>query len=167
MATVATRGSGLGRWVLLLAVLLVGMGALAWAGTQKFAVPANMQTTASGLMYEVIREGDGEKPTAADVVLVHYEGRLLDGTVFDSSYQRGQPAAFPLQGLIPGWEEGIQLMPKGSKYRFRVPPQLAYGAEGAGGVIPPNATLEFDVELLEIAPREALEQGMPPQDLSQ
>ncbi|MBW7946807.1 MAG: FKBP-type peptidyl-prolyl cis-trans isomerase [Sphingomonadaceae bacterium] len=167
MATVATRGSGLGRWVLLLAVLLVGMGALAWAGTQKFAVPANMQTTASGLMYEVIREGDGEKPTAADVVLVHYEGRLLDGTVFDSSYQRGQPAAFPLQGLIPGWEEGIQLMPKGSKYRFRVPPQLAYGAEGAGGVIPPNATLEFDVELLEIAPREALEQGMPPQDLPQ
>mgnify|MGYP001413875344 FL=1 len=167
MATVATRGSGLGRWVLLLAVLLVGMGALAWAGTQKFAVPANMQTTASGLMYEVIREGDGEKPTAADVVLVHYEGRLLDGTVFDSSYQRGQPAAFPLQGLIPGWEEGIQLMPKGSKYRFRVPPQLAYGAEGAGGVIPPNATLEFDVELLEIAPREALEQGMPPQDPQQ
>ncbi|WBX82653.1 FKBP-type peptidyl-prolyl cis-trans isomerase [Sphingosinicella microcystinivorans] len=167
MATVATRGSGLGRWVLLLAVLFVGMGALAWAGTQKFAVPANMQTTASGLMYEVIREGDGEKPTAADVVLVHYEGRLLDGTVFDSSYQRGQPAAFPLQGLIPGWEEGIQLMPKGSKYRFRVPPQLAYGAEGAGGVIPPNATLEFDVELLEIAPREALEQGMPPQDPQQ
>lgn len=162
MATVATRGSGLGRWVLLLAVLLVGMGALAWAGTQKFAVPANMQTTASGLMYEVIREGDGEKPTAADVVLVHYEGRLLDGTVFDSSYQRGQPAAFPLQGLIPGWEEGIQLMPKGSKYRFRVPPQLAYGAEGAGGVIPPNATLEFDVELLEIAPREAMDETASP-----
>jgi len=163
MSTVATRGSGLGRWVLLIAVLLVGMGALAWAGTQKFAVPANMQTTASGLMYEVIREGTGAKPTADDVVLVHYEGRLLDGTVFDSSYQRGQPAAFPLKGLIPGWEEGIQLMPKGSKYRFRVPPQLAYGAEGAGGVIPPNATLEFDVELLEIAPREALEQGMPGQ----
>lgn len=163
MATVAKRGSGLGGWALLIALLLVGMGALAWAGTERFAVPANMQTTASGLMYEVIREGTGEKPTATDVVLVHYEGRLLDGTVFDSSYQRGEPAAFPLQGLIPGWTEGIQLMPKGSKYHFRVPPELAYGAQGAGGVIPPNATLEFDVELLEIAPREAMQQGMPPQ----
>jgi FKBP-type peptidyl-prolyl cis-trans isomerase FkpA len=163
MATVATRGSGLGRWVLLIAVLLVGMGVLAWAGTQKFAVPSNMQTTATGLMYEVVRDAAGQKPTAEDVVLVHYEGRLLDGTKFDSSYDRGQPAAFPVNAVIPGWQEGLQLMSKGSKYRFRIPPQLAYGAEGAGGVIPPNATLEFDVELLEIAPREALEQGMPPQ----
>ena len=158
MATVAKRGSGLGGWVLLIALLLVGMAALAWAGTERFAVPANMQTTASGLMYEVIREGDGQKPVASDVVLVHYEGRLLDGTVFDSSYQRGEPAAFPLSSVIPGWTEGVQLMPKGSKYRFRVPPELAYGPQGAGGVIPPNATLEFDVELLEIAPREAMQQ---------
>ena len=87
-------------------------------------------------------------------MLVQYEGRLTNGTVFDSSYQRRQPAAFPLQGLIPGWTEGIQLMPVGSKFRFWIPPELGYGAEGAGdGVIPPNAVLEFDVELLEIAPQ--------------
>jgi len=149
-AAAAKRGSGLAPWTILVALLLAGMAALAWAGTEKF----DMQTTASGLKYQIVRAADGEKPVATDTVLVHYEGRLMDGTVFDSSYQRGQPAAFPLQGLIPGWTEGIQLMPKGSKFRFVVPPQLAYGENGAGGVIPPNATLEFDVELLEIAPRQ-------------
>ena len=86
-------------------------------------------------------------------MLVHYEGRLLDGTVFDSSYQRGQPAGFPLNAVIPGWTEGVQLMNTGSKYRFIVPPELAYGSAGAGGVIPPGAVLEFDVELLAVKPQ--------------
>src|SRR3546814_2875021 len=95
-----------------------------------------VQVTSSGLQYKVLGEGEGPRPTARDIVLVHYEGRLTDGTVFDSSYQRRQPAAFPLRGLIPGWTEGIQLMPTGSKYRFWIPPELGYGAEGAGdGII--------------------------------
>jgi FKBP-type peptidyl-prolyl cis-trans isomerase len=109
-------------------------------------------TTSSGLQYNVIREGTGPKPARTDTVLVHYEGRLLDKTVFDSSYKRGQPAAFPLDQVIPGWTEGVQLMPVGSKYHFVVPPALAYGARGAGGVIPPGAVLEFDIELLAIRP---------------
>jgi FKBP-type peptidyl-prolyl cis-trans isomerase FkpA/FKBP-type peptidyl-prolyl cis-trans isomerase FklB len=149
-----SRGFGLRTAIVLIALMLVAMAALAFAGTATFHKYGDMQTTASGLKYEVIRAGSGDKPVASDTVLVHYEGRLPDGTVFDSSYQRGEPAAFPLQGLIPGWTEGIQLMPKGSKYRFVIPPQLAYGPSGAGGVIPPNATLEFDVELLDIAPRQ-------------
>src|SRR3546814_12009987 len=91
--------------------------------------------------------------SARDIVLVHYEGRLTDGTVFDSSYQRRQPAAFPLRGLIPGWTEGIQLMPTGSKYRFWIPPELGSGAEGAGdGIITPHPLLSSDVALTEIAP---------------
>ena len=112
-------------------------------------------TTASGLQYNVIREGAGPKPASSDTVLVHYEGRLVDAahTVFDSSYQRGQPAAFPLDQVIPGWTEGVQLMPTGSKYHFVVPPELAYGARGAGGVIPPGAVLEFDIELLAVKPK--------------
>jgi FKBP-type peptidyl-prolyl cis-trans isomerase FkpA len=141
--------AGLGRWIALLALLLALMAAVAWAGTKDF----QMTTTASGLKYSVIREGDGEKPLPTDLVLVHYEGRLQDGTVFDSSYQRNQPAAFSLAAVVPGFNEGIQLMPTGSKYRFIIPPQLGYGEQG-GGPIPPNATLEFDVELLEIAPRQ-------------
>jgi FKBP-type peptidyl-prolyl cis-trans isomerase FkpA/FKBP-type peptidyl-prolyl cis-trans isomerase FklB len=109
-------------------------------------------TTSSGLQYKVVREGKGPRPAAKDTVLVHYEGKLIDGTVFDSSYSRGQPAAFPLDQVIPGWTEGVQLMPTGSKYHFVVPPQLAYGAQGAGGVIPPGAVLEFDIELLAVKP---------------
>lgn len=112
-----------------------------------------VQTTASGLKYEILREGDGEKPSATDRVTVHYRGELVDGTVFDSSYDRGQPATFPLNGVIRGWTEGLQLMPVGSKYKFTIPPELGYGARGAGGRIPPNATLIFDVELLSIARR--------------
>ena len=107
-------------------------------------------TTASGLKYEVLKEGSGTKPTATDSVTVHYKGTLTDGTVFDSSYDRGQPATFPLNRVIKGWTEGVQLMSVGSKYRFTIPPELGYGAAGAGGKIPPNSTLIFDVELLKI-----------------
>ncbi len=107
-------------------------------------------TTPSGLQYEVIKEGDGPKPTAADNVKVHYKGTLLDGEVFDSSYDRGEPISFPLNGVIPGWTEGLQLMKVGSKYRFFIPSNLAYGERGAGAVIGPNATLIFEVELLGI-----------------
>ncbi len=109
-----------------------------------------VQTTASGLKYEVVREGDGAKPSATDSVTVHYKGTLTDGTVFDSSYDRGQPATFPLNRVIKGWTEGLQLMPVGSKYILTIPPDLGYGAAGAGGRIPPNATLVFEVELLKI-----------------
>ncbi len=107
-------------------------------------------TTASGLKYEVLTEGSGPKPSATDSVTVNYKGTLTDGTVFDSSYDRGQPATFPLNRVIKGWTEGVQLMNVGSKYRFTIPPELGYGAAGAGGKIPPNATLVFDVELLKI-----------------
>ena len=108
-------------------------------------------TTASGLQYQVLQEGTGPHPTTSDSVTVHYTGTLLDGTVFDSSVERGQPISFPLQGVIAGWTEGLQLMPVGAKFRFWIPPELAYGTRGAGnGVIPPNATLIFDVELLGI-----------------
>ena len=107
-------------------------------------------TTASGLKYEVLKEGTGPKPSATDKVTVHYKGTLTDGTVFDSSYDRGQPATFPLNQVIKGWTEGVQLMPLGSKYKFTIPPELGYGARGAGGKIPPNATLVFEVELIKI-----------------
>lgn len=107
-------------------------------------------TTASGLQYEVLTEAIGQKPVATDSVRCHYEGRLIDGTVFDSSYQRGEPTSFPLQGVIKGWTEGLQLMGLGLKFRFFIPYTLAYGAQGAGGAIPPYAALVFDVELLGI-----------------
>ncbi|MDO5074572.1 MAG: FKBP-type peptidyl-prolyl cis-trans isomerase [Bacteroidales bacterium] len=106
--------------------------------------------TESGLQYEVLTSAIGQKPTAADRVRCHYEGRLIDGTVFDSSYQRGEPATFPLSGVIAGWTEGLQHMAIGSKFRFFIPFNLAYGAQGAGGSIPPYAALIFDVELLGI-----------------
>jgi FKBP-type peptidyl-prolyl cis-trans isomerase FklB len=106
--------------------------------------------TASGLQYEVLTEGTGAKPNATSNVTVHYEGRLTDGKVFDSSYKRGQPATFPLNRVIKGWTEGVQLMSEGSKYRFTIPPDLAYGERGAPGAIPPNATLIFDVELIKV-----------------
>lgn len=106
-------------------------------------------TTASGLQYLVVRAGSGAKPTAEDVVRVHYKGTLLDGTEFDSSYERGQPAEFGLSQVIPGWAEGVALMPVGSKYTFWIPSELGYGDSG-GGPIPPNAVLTFEVELLDI-----------------
>ena len=107
-------------------------------------------TTNSGLQYKVITEGKGPKPSADDTVEVNYRGTLVDGTEFDSSYKRGQPATFPVSGVIPGWTEALQLMPEGSKFELVIPPDLAYGPGGAGGVIGPNAALKFEVELLSI-----------------
>ncbi len=107
-------------------------------------------TLPSGLQYQVLQEGNGKKPTAKDTVMCHYEGTLIDGTVFDSSYQRGEPATFPLQQVIAGWTEGLQLMQEGAKYRFYIPYRLAYGAGGAGNSIPPFAALIFDVELIQV-----------------
>ena len=107
-------------------------------------------TLPSGLQYQVLKEGNGKKPTAKDTVMCHYEGFLIDGTVFDSSVQRGEPATFPLQQVIAGWTEGLQLMQEGAKYRFFIPYRLAYGEGGAGSSIPPFAALIFDVELIEV-----------------
>ncbi|QLD34024.1 FKBP-type peptidyl-prolyl cis-trans isomerase [Mannheimia varigena] len=106
--------------------------------------------TESGLQYEILTEGTGEKPTASSTVHVHYTGSLIDGTVFDSSVKRGQPAEFPVNGVIRGWTEALQLMPVGSKWRLTIPQELAYGERGAGASIPPFATLIFEVELLDI-----------------
>ena len=106
--------------------------------------------TKSGLQYEVLQEGAGKQPKATDTVRCHYEGRLLDGTIFDSSYKRNEPADFGLQQVIAGWTEGVQLMSEGAKYRFYIPYMLAYGEGGAGAMIPPFATLIFDVELIKV-----------------
>ncbi|MFC0679264.1 FKBP-type peptidyl-prolyl cis-trans isomerase [Lysobacter korlensis] len=115
-----------------------------------------VQTTASGLQYQVLSEGTGPKPKATDAVRAHYKGMLLDGKVFDSSYERGEPATFVLPQMVPGWQEGIPLMNVGSKYRFWIPSKLGYGEQGTpGGPIPPNATLVFEVELLDIAKQPA------------
>lgn len=162
------RSGGLGKWVggiVVLGALGVGLALAGTSGLRKPVREANafmtvngekpgVKTTQSGLQYEILAAGQGESPRADDTVLVHYEGRLSDGTVFDSSYQRGQPAVFGVSDVIPGWTEGLQLMRPGGKARFTIPPQLGYGASGAGGVIPPNSVLVFDVELLAIAPRQ-------------
>ena len=120
---------------------------------QKFlaenATKEGVQLTASGLQYKVVTMGTGAKPAATDTVKVHYRGTLLDGTEFDSSYARNEPISFALNRVIPGWTEGVQLMPVGSKFMFYIAPDLAYG-EGGGGPIPPNSTLVFEVELLDI-----------------
>ncbi|HRQ88841.1 MAG TPA: FKBP-type peptidyl-prolyl cis-trans isomerase [Bacteroidia bacterium] len=120
------------------------------AQTGAAPAPSGVQTTYSGLKYEVLRAGSGARPSSYNRVKVHYHGYLPNGTVFDSSVQRGQPAEFPLNKVIAGWQEGIPLMQVGSKYRFTVPPHLAYGAAGMPPKIGPNQTLMFDVELLEI-----------------
>lgn len=111
---------------------------------------AEVVTTDSGLQYEVLVEGNGASPKATDQVTVHYTGKLIDGTVFDSSLDRGQPATFGVTQVIPGWVEALQLMKVGAKWRLYIPSEIAYGPQGAGGVIGPNATLIFDVELLNI-----------------
>jgi FKBP-type peptidyl-prolyl cis-trans isomerase FklB len=109
-----------------------------------------VKTTASGLQYKVLQSGKGKSPKATDKVKVHYHGTLIDGTVFDSSVERGEPISFPLNGVIAGWTEGVQLMKEGDKFQFTIPSKLAYGEQGAGGKIGPNATLIFDVELLAV-----------------
>lgn len=114
------------------------------------AKKSGVKTTASGLQYEVLTEGKGDSPKASDTVTVHYKGTLISGETFDSSYDRGQPVSFPLQNVIPGWTEGLQLMKPGAKYKFVIPSNLAYGERGAGIKIGPNATLVFEVELLSI-----------------
>lgn len=127
---------------------------LKMAGEQFLADNAKkdgITVTESGLQYEVLTQGTGRKPKATDSVKCHYEGRLIDGTVFDSSYRRGTPATFGLNQVIAGWTEGVQLMQEGAKYRFYIPYNLAYGANGAGDSIPPYSALIFDVELIAIA----------------
>ena len=116
----------------------------------EYATHDGVTTLASGMLYEVITEGSGPKPTAADTVSTHYHGTLIDGSVFDSSVERGEPATFPVGGVIAGWTEALQLMAVGSKWRLVIPPDLAYGERGAGADIGPGATLIFEVELLEI-----------------
>lgn len=115
--------------------------------------PDGFKTTESGLRYKTVKEGTGVSPKATDTVLVHYTGKLLDGTVFDSSVERGEPISFPLNGVIAGWTEGLQLMKEGGKTVFYIPSRLAYGEQGTpGGPIPPNAPLIFEVELLKVNP---------------
>ncbi|MEZ4915258.1 MAG: FKBP-type peptidyl-prolyl cis-trans isomerase [Chitinophagales bacterium] len=109
-----------------------------------------VSVTSSGLQYTILKEGNGPKPSATSTVTTHYEGKLLDGTVFDSSYERGEPATFALNRVIPGWTEALQLMPEGSKWRLYIPSELAYGERGAGESIEPNSVLIFDVELLKV-----------------
>jgi FKBP-type peptidyl-prolyl cis-trans isomerase FkpA len=122
-----------------------------------------VRVTGTGLQYEVLTEGNGDKPSGSDVVRVHYEGILIDGSLFDSSYAREEPAEFPLTGVIPGWAEGLQLMSVGSKYKLYIPSKLAYGEYGAGAVIPPFSTLVFTVELLDIV---GPEEEVQPDELS-
>ena len=117
---------------------------------EKNAARSGVTVLPSGLQYEVVREGTGRKPKATDSVKCHYEGTLVDGTVFDSSRRRGEPAVFPLNGVIRGWTEGLQLMQEGAVYRFFIPYNLAYGENGAGASIPPYAALVFEVELIEV-----------------
>lgn len=112
--------------------------------------PTEYTETASGLKYRVLRKGEGAKPTAQDAVVAHYKGWLGDGTIFDSSYRRGEPTPFPLNQVISGWTEGLQLVGKGGMIDLVIPPGLGYGARGAGAAVPPNATLHFLVELVDI-----------------
>ena len=129
-------------------------GKAAKAGGEAFltenAKKDGVVTLPSGLQYQVLKEGNGKKPSATDQVVCHYEGTLIDGTVFDSSYKRNEPATFGLNQVIAGWTEGVQLMSEGAKYRFFIPYNLAYGERGAGAQIPPFAALVFDVELIQV-----------------
>jgi FKBP-type peptidyl-prolyl cis-trans isomerase len=155
-------------WLGVGVAVVIGVG-VAWAGTSKQvamgqppsvflgknAKKHGVVTTASGLEYQVLAPGQGAHPGPQDIVQIEYDGKLLDGTTFDSTAQHGQPAVMPVAGSIPGFSEGLQLMQRGARYRFWIPPQLAYGDQGAGdGVIPPNSVLQFDVTLREIAPQQ-------------
>jgi FKBP-type peptidyl-prolyl cis-trans isomerase FkpA len=117
---------------------------------QPAAAAAAAVTSKSGMIYQSLKEGTGASPAASDVVKVHYRGTLADGREFDSSYKRGEPTEFPLNRVIPCWTEGVQMMKPGGKAKLTCPPAIAYGAAGAGGVIPPNATLTFEVELISV-----------------
>ena len=138
-------------WTILVVDAMTGQEAVNVASTfnEKVGIDGVI-VTKSGLQYEVLTEGTGKQPKATDTVRCHYEGRLLDGTIFDSSYKRNAPADFGLQQVIAGWTEGVQLMAEGAKYRFYIPYMLAYGEGGAGAMIPPFATLIFDVELIKV-----------------
>ena len=144
-------------------VLAAGVAALAVAAcsksetatapaekTEAAAAGGSVVTTQSGLQYEILASGSGKSPSASDSVTVHYRGTLTDGTEFDSSHKRGQPAVFPVNRVIPGWTEALQLMKEGDKWKLTIPPQLAYGERGAGKLIPPNSTLVFEVELIKV-----------------
>lgn len=133
------------------AILTIAIAVTAGVGAAAQTAP---MTTVSGLTYQSLRDGDGASPTANDVVRVNYKGTLADGTVFDSSYDRHEPAQFPVLGVIPCWTEALQMMKVGGKALLTCPPGLAYGDSGAGGTIPPNATLKFEVELLAVVPSE-------------
>ncbi|MFN3946251.1 MAG: FKBP-type peptidyl-prolyl cis-trans isomerase [Allosphingosinicella sp.] len=170
------KGSVAKLWIGI-AALTLAAGAVAWAGTASHvaadpssylarnAARDGVQTTASGLQFEVLQPGTGDRPGNDDLVLVEYEGRLIDGTVFDSSERQGGPTPLPVAGLIPGFTEALQMMQKGGRYKIVIPPALGYGESvPPNGPIPPNAVLEFDVTLVDIAPGAALQmmQGMPP-----
>ncbi len=130
------------------------LGDAAMEASKKFldknAKRKGIKTTESGLQYEVVKKGKGTAPKATDKVTVHYRGTLTNGEEFDSSYSRGEPTSFPLNGVIPGWTEGVQLMKPGAKYKFYIPPQLAYGPRGAPPKIGPNEALIFDIELIKV-----------------
>jgi FKBP-type peptidyl-prolyl cis-trans isomerase FkpA len=153
--TAKPKKLGLVFWLGIL-LLTAAAGAAAWATTS----PLHFETTASGLQYQVVKEGEGPKAGASDYALVTYTGRLQDGTVFDSNAGRS-PTPMPVSGVVPGFSEALQLMNKGATYRVRIPPELAYGAAGTpGGPIPPNATLEFDITLVDF-------QTLTPEQLQQ
>ncbi len=169
------KGSLAKLWVGVAAVVLVGVGA-AYVTTEKQVAMAkspaefleenrgdDVVETASGLQFKILEEGNGPKPGLNDLALVDYEGRLLNGEVFDSSARHGGPAPMPLQGMIQGWTEGLQLMNSGSKYRFWMKPELAFGNRGVPGKIPPDSLIVFDVTLKAIIPPQAMGMGaMPP-----
>ena len=135
------------------AALLIATMLPALAMAETAAAAGSVVTTASGLVFKLLKQGKGPSPTASDTVKVHYRGTLMGGTEFDSSHKRGQPLDFPLNGVIKCWTEGVQRLQVGGKAHLTCPPAIAYGERGAGGVIPPNATLQFEVELLGIAGR--------------
>lgn len=150
------RGALVKLWIGIVLLLAVAAAA-AFAGTRGSASTA----TASGLRYEVLKQGSGPTATASDVALIDYEGRLVDGTVFDASARHGGPQVMPVGGAIPGFTEGLQLMNKGARYRFHIPSRLAYGDQAQGGVIPANSDLVFDVTLHEFAPMSAMQGQLP------
>lgn len=134
----------------LLACLAIAPAAMAQTATAPATTAAAPITTSTGLIYQSLKEGSGESPKATDTVKVHYRGTFPDGKEFDSSYKRGEPTEFPLNRVIPCWTEGVQRMKPGGKAKLTCPPAIAYGARGAGNVIPPNATLNFEIELISV-----------------